>query len=172
MNDKITLRKATPDDLALLVHWEQQPHVLNAIPEGDWQWESELQRDPPWREQLIAELDGRPIGFVQIIDPAEEETHYWGDVGKNWRAIDIWIGNFRDLGKGYGTRIMNMVLEKCFAQKTVQGILIDPLARNTAVHRFYERLGFVFVEEQMMDDHLCRIYRLLRNQWKKHRNPA
>jgi hypothetical protein len=26
---------------------------------------------------LIAERDGRPLGIIQIIDPAAEETHYW-----------------------------------------------------------------------------------------------
>jgi aminoglycoside 6'-N-acetyltransferase len=32
------------------------------------------------------------IGFVQIIDPAREESHYWGDAPGGLRAIDIWIG--------------------------------------------------------------------------------
>ena len=50
------LRRATPDDLALLRHWDAQPHVIASDPNDDWQWETELHRDPPWREQLIAEL--------------------------------------------------------------------------------------------------------------------
>mgnify|MGYP003467119708 CR=1 FL=1 len=36
---------------------------------------------------------------MQIIDPALEESHYWGDIGPDLRAIDIWIGSPGDLGR-------------------------------------------------------------------------
>ena len=68
----LTLRPATIDDAPLLRRWDDEPHVLASDPNDDWQWETELRKTPPWREQLIAELDGVPIGFLQIIDPAEE----------------------------------------------------------------------------------------------------
>ena len=71
------LRPAAEGDLALLRHWDEQPHV-RAAGVDDWGWERELRRNPDWRELLIAEVDGRPIGFIQIIDPAREESHYWG----------------------------------------------------------------------------------------------
>ncbi|MEH2260794.1 hypothetical protein [Nostoc sp.] len=44
----------------------------------------ELDRNPDWREQLITQIEGRPIGFIQIINPAREESHYWGDVAIVW----------------------------------------------------------------------------------------
>jgi RimJ/RimL family protein N-acetyltransferase len=75
---------------------------------------------------------GRPIGFVQIIDPAREESHYWGDCEPNLRAIDIWIGEADCLNKGYGTQMMRLAIERCFADPSVTAILIDPLASNTA----------------------------------------
>jgi aminoglycoside 6'-N-acetyltransferase len=37
--------------------------------------------------------------MIQIIDPAQEETHYWGDVEAELRAIDIWIGEESDLDR-------------------------------------------------------------------------
>jgi aminoglycoside 6'-N-acetyltransferase len=92
----IRLREATIKDLALLKHWDQQPHVIQSDPNDDWHWEVELSRNPDWRDQLVAELNGRPIGFLQIIDPANEDSHYWGDVPENLRAIDIWIGEKED----------------------------------------------------------------------------
>ncbi|WP_308737902.1 GNAT family N-acetyltransferase [Nostoc sp. 'Peltigera membranacea cyanobiont' N6] len=90
---------------------------------------------------MIAQINGRPIGFVQIIDPAREESRYWGDVAPDLRAIDIWIGEETDLGKGYGTKMMQLALNRCFADPRVTTVLIDPLASNTRAHRFYERLG-------------------------------
>ncbi|MEM7769754.1 MAG: GNAT family N-acetyltransferase [Cyanobacteria bacterium P01_E01_bin.6] len=161
----IILRSATPDDLNLLRHWDEQPHVIASDPSDDWQWETELERTPAWREQLIAELDGRPIGCIQIIDPAREESHYWGEMAENLRAIDIWIGEATDLGKGYGTQMMQLALSRCFTVSSVTAVLIDPLASNTRAHRFYERFGFKFIEHRQFGDEACFVYRLTRADW-------
>jgi aminoglycoside 6'-N-acetyltransferase len=163
----ITLRAATIEDLPLLRHWDEQPHVVASDPNDDWGWETELEKNPDWREQLIAELDGRPLGFIQIIDPLREESRYWGDVEPNLRAIDIWIGEADDLGKGYGTEMMRQAIERCFASPEVTAIIIDPLASNTAAHRFYKRLGFKFVEERDFGEDHCFVFRLERGNWEK-----
>jgi len=158
----IELRPASIDDLELLRYWDTKQHVLDCDPDNEWDWEIELPRNPSWREQLVAELDGVPIGFVQIIDPYLEETHYWGEVEPNKRAIDIWIGEESNLNKGYGTTIMKLAIDRCFKDPQVDGILIDPLKSNTKAHRFYERLGFKFIEERSFDGDLCYIYELKR----------
>ncbi len=46
----INLRCATPADLALLQHWDEQPHVIDSDPNDDWHWDVELERAPDWRE--------------------------------------------------------------------------------------------------------------------------
>ena len=137
----LTLRPATPADVALLRRWD-------------------------WREQLIAEADGRPVGFVQIIDPRREDSHYWGEVPAGLRAVDLWIGEAGELNKGYGTRMMALALERCFAEPSVSAVLIDPLASNTRAHRFYERMGFRFVERRRFGDDACFVYRLDRAHWR------
>lgn len=116
----------------------------------------------------MAELDGRPLGFVQIIDPSAEETHYWGEVPTGLRAIDIWIGEADDLGKGYGTTMMQLAINRCFSVPSVNAILIDPLATNVRAHRFYERLGFRFVEQKRLgeDESDCFVFELKREDWK------
>jgi aminoglycoside 6'-N-acetyltransferase len=164
MTSAITLRHATIDDLTLLRRWDEEPHVLDAS-DDDWGWEHELTRTPPWREQLIAEIDGRPIGFIQIIDPALEDSHYWGDSPAGLRAIDIWIGDAADLGRGYGTEMMHLALERCFAPPEVCAVLIDPLFRNVRARRFYERLGFRFIERRSFGDDECAVYRIDRHGW-------
>lgn len=161
----MNLRPATPADLDLLQHWNEQLHVIAAAPNADWHWEEELDRTPAWREQLIAEIDNRAIGFIQIIDPAREESHYWGDVAENLRAIDIWIGEETDLGKGYGTKMMQLALAKCFADPSVAAVLVDPLVSNIRVHHFYERLGFRWVDRRQFDEDDCFIYCLNRADW-------
>ena len=49
---------------------------MDCDPDDEWNWEAELNRNPEWREQLVAESNGEPIGFIQIIDPFSEETFY------------------------------------------------------------------------------------------------
>ncbi len=162
----LRLRAAGPGDLALLRRWDEQPHVIASDPNSDWQWETDLCRDPDLREQLIAELDGRPIGFIEIIDPAREDSHYWGDVGENLRALDIWIGEPAYLSQGHGSEMLRQALERCFADEEVRAVLIDPLASNFRAHRFYRRHGFAPVGERRFGPDLCLVHRLEREAWR------
>jgi aminoglycoside 6'-N-acetyltransferase len=172
MEATLSLRPAVMTDLELLRRWDEAPHVVASDPNDDWGWETELDRSPEWREQLIAEVAGRAVGFVQIIDPQREESRYWGEVGENLRAIDLWIGDETDLGRGYGTRMMALALARCFADPGVAAVLIDPLASNVRAHRFYERLGFRFVGRRRFGKDECLVYRLNRSAYGAASPPA
>ncbi len=62
---------------------------------------------------------------------------------------------------------MQLALARCFADPTVTAVLIDPLADNTRAHRFYERMGFRFVERRRFNDDDCFVYRLNRTGWQR-----
>jgi aminoglycoside 6'-N-acetyltransferase len=79
----IELRKAGIEDLDVLKYWDKQEHVIASDPNDDWNWEYELTRNPEWREQLIAELDERPIGSLARVCNACEKSDY--DKKKNNR---------------------------------------------------------------------------------------
>ena len=168
MSARVALRLATLADAALLRRWDREPDVAASSGDDDSQdWEAELPRAVPWREFLIAEADGRPVGVLQIIDPAEEESHYWGaGVAPDLRAIDIWIGAAADRGRGLGTQIMHAALARCFADARVPAVLIDPLESNTRARRFYERLGFRAVGPRRFGNDDCIVYRLDRADWR------
>lgn len=164
------LRPAAPADLPLLQRWDAAPHVaaVSGDPDwNDWDWEGQLGRDVAWREMLIAEADGRPIGFVQIIDPAEEESRYWGDCARGLRAIDIWIGAPCDIRRGFGRRMMTLALARCFAEPAVSAVLVDPMAENAAAHRFYEAMGFRTVGPRSFGPDRCIVYSLERARWRE-----
>ena len=111
------LRPVKSSDIPLLQYWDSQPHVIEAS--GDdmpWDWGQELATDPDWRDLVIAEVAEKPIGVMQIIDPAEEETHYWGDVAAWLRAIDIWIGEKAFVCRGFGAQVMGLALQMCFRE--------------------------------------------------------
>ena len=163
----IQLRPATVADVSTLEYWDRQPHVMAASGADDEQdWCEEIAKAGGPQEVLMAEKGGARIGVVQIIDPALEVTHYWGDTELHQRALDIWIGEAVNLGRGYGTQMMTIALDRCFAPPDVTAVIIDPLTSNTRAHRFYQRLGFVPVEERVFGgtDH-CLIHRLGRGTW-------
>lgn len=158
------LRLASLADVPLLRHWDSQPHVREAVgPDaGRFDWAEEIPRDFAWREILIGQVSGRPVGVLVIIDPAEEESHYWGDCGPNLRAIDIWLGDAADLGRGYGSAMMRQALDRCFSVPAVTGVLVDPLTKNTRAHRFYRHLGFRPVERRVFGSDDCLVHRIER----------
>ncbi len=163
----IRLRPATPADIELLSYWDTQPHVVASTGDdevADWAEDIAL-ADDTW-EIWIAEEDGRPVGVVQVIDPARERTHYWGDCGEGLRAIDIWIGEEADLGRGIGTQMMRQVLDASFADPQVTAVLIDPLAANVRAQAFYARLGFDVVGPRRFGTDDCLVMRLERKAWR------
>lgn len=173
----VRLRPATLEDADLLASWDREPHVIACStddPEADIafggiEWREELADQSEVSFYRIAEVDGRPIGVMQIIDPHREPTHYWGEIAPNLRAMDIWIGPPDALNKGYGTQMMTLAIDQAFADPAVTAIVIDPLASNADAHRFYQRLGFEPVGRRMFDADDCLVHRLERRTWEDRR---
>ncbi len=173
--DTVTLRRAEPEDAELLARWDREPHVIACTtddPEAEVAfagavWTEEIATSSEHSFYLIAEVDGLPIGAMQLIDPHLEPTHYWGEIEPDLRALDIWIGEVDALSRGYGTQMMTQALDMCFADPAVTAVVIDPLNSNPDAHRFYQRLGFVPIARRLFngeDD--CLVHRLTRDAWR------
>ncbi len=160
----ITLRPATSADIPVLEAWDDEPVVAASDPNDDWDWAQTLAAEG--LENLIAELDGRPIGFIQITDLVHDASRYWGPPQPGFMAIDIWIGEEADRGKGHGKAMMQQAIARCFADPSIHTILIDPLQSNTDAIRFYERTGFRFVENRRFGDDDCAVHSLSRQGWE------
>lgn len=174
----LVLRPATLDDVPTLKAWDEEPHVIRSTTDDPNAenalegivWEDEIAAASDVSRYYIAELDGRPIGAMLIIDPKLEPTHYWGNAEPNQRALDIWIGEEKDLGRGYGEEMMRQAFALCFADPNVTKILIDPLASNTRAHKFYRRLGFTPVGRRLFNDESdCLVHELSRETWERSR---
>jgi aminoglycoside 6'-N-acetyltransferase len=176
----VTLRRATRDDAVWLDRWDEDPDVIacstddpNAtIAFENTDWAKELAAQSEYSEYFIGELDGRPIGAMQICDPHLEESHYWGEIAPNLRAIDIWIGAPADRGRGHGAAMMHLALDRCFADPRVTAVVIDPLASNVRAHEFYRRMGFKPIERRTFGDSDCLVHELTRAGWQRNRRGA
>lgn len=172
--NSVRLRPATPADAVLLHAWDREPHVISAVTDDptageafvDADWEQEIRDQSAVSYFLIGEENGRPVGAMQVIDPHLEPTHYWGEIGPNLRALDIWLGPADALGRGVGTAMMTLAINACFADDRVTAIVIDPLASNADAHRFYRRLGFRPTEQRMFGPDDCLVHRLERADWE------
>ncbi len=167
MTPRVALRPVRMSDAALLDRWDKDEAVIAANPHdaGASDWLTEIAADPDWRRFWIAEADGRPVGVLIDIDPAREETRYWGDCGPGLRAFDIWIGEADARGRGVGAAMMREAIRIAFADVAVEAIIIDPLYSNARAIRFYERIGFQPVERRMFDEDDCLVMRFDRSAW-------
>lgn len=176
----VRLRPATFSDQALLERWDEDEDVMSSsgndhrdtegvYANGYWTHELAIQSDV--YEYFIAEIEGeaqwRPIGALQIIDPHREPTHYWGEIEPGLRAVDIWLGEPGDRGRGYGELVMAAATERCFAEPAVTAIIIDPLNSNTRAHKFYQRVGFKPTHRQTFGYDDCLVHKLTRQDWRK-----
>lgn len=170
----VVLRPATLDDVPTLQAWDREPHVIACSSDrpdlevafDGIEWPEELAESSDISFYRIAEVDGRPIGVMQVCDPHLEPTHYWGEIEPNLRAMDIWIGPADALNRGYGTQMMTLAIDDAFADPAVSAVVIDPLNTNVDAHRFYRRLGFEIVGRRMFDEDDCLVMRLERAGWE------
>jgi aminoglycoside 6'-N-acetyltransferase len=160
----LTLRPATQADIPLLEAWDDEPVVVAADPNDDWEWPQTLAAIG--LENLMAELDGRLIGFIQITDLERDASHYWGEPQPGFMAIDIWIGEADARGQGHGRAMMAQAIARCFADPAIHTVLIDPLATNKDAIRFYEKMGFAFLEHRTFGADLCAVHHLTRAAWR------
>lgn len=63
--------------------------------------------------------------------------------------------------------MMVLALDRCFAEPSVKAVLVDPVPTNTRAHRFYERLGFRFLEQWELDGDKCMVFQITRTEWKR-----
>lgn len=172
----LRLRRARLADVPVLEQWDADAAVIAATSDdedterafGGLDWREELRADSEVSYHLIAEVDGRPVGAMQICDPRLEPTHYWGPIEPNLRAIDVWIGAESDRNQGYGKEMMRLAHARCFADPAVTAIVIDPLASNTRAIAFYQRLGYETVGRRTFGDDDCLVLTLTRHAWREH----
>jgi aminoglycoside 6'-N-acetyltransferase Ib len=92
----------------------------------------------------IAELDGRPTGFIQSYTPAAfHDDGWWLDEhDPTVRGIDQYLANADQLGQGLGSSMVRAFVAKLFQDPTVSRIQTDPAPTNARAIRAYEKAGF------------------------------
>lgn len=156
----VRLRGADLSDISTLRDWDAQPDRASwAGTDGPWDWDVELPREVDWQQMFIAEFEGTPIGFLQLLHTGHDPDRYWGSLSADgiW-AIDLWIGEQAQRGIGLGSSMMRLAIERLVVLGAA-AVLVDPLASNDAAHRFYRRHGFSEVGRYRFGDDDCLVLR-------------
>lgn len=144
-----------PADYALFVQWRNEPHV------AEW-WENDDDPTPTTLERVVAhygprtereadttscmiEFDGRPVGYTQF--------YRWGSFADEIRAmglelredafgIDIFVGAADVVGRGIGSRTVDVLSRFLFQEQGASQVAIVTAADNHRAQRAYEKAGF------------------------------
>jgi AacA4 family aminoglycoside N(6')-acetyltransferase len=148
---KVTFRPMHEQDLPMLQEWIGRPHVREwwAGDEADIGAGEFRARYLP---RVLAEdnvtpyivtMDGRPIGYAQSYVAMGSGDGWWEDItDPGVRGIDQFLCEASDLGKGLGTRMVEALVARLFADPAVTRIQTDPDPRNARAIRCYEKAGF------------------------------
>lgn len=142
-------RDLTREDFPLLARWLAEPHIARWWGAVDEELASiEGHMTSVEVRPMIAELDGRPIAYVQYYDPHLEQDHPYQDQPKGTLGIDISIGPPDLLGVGHGSAIVRQLVDALFAAGAPR-IVIDPDPDNVRAIRAYEKAGFRYLDSRI-----------------------
>jgi aminoglycoside 6'-N-acetyltransferase len=145
-------------DFALMARWRAMPHVR------EW-WDPD--EPPPTCEQVasrygsrthpsspttpgIIELDGRSVGYVQFYrwaSFADEAREMEVDFDDRTYGIDIHVGEEDALGKGVGTRTVELLCRHLTREHGATGFALTTEVGNLRAQRAYEKAGFTRVRQ-------------------------
>jgi hypothetical protein len=83
----------------------------------------------PWAEELIAEADGVPVGFMQLIGAAEE-THYWVQTWSPVRGRSTSGSARQSTVVGHRRGDDAARADRCFDVHGASAVLLDPRSDN------------------------------------------
>ncbi|WP_309083606.1 GNAT family N-acetyltransferase [Chelativorans sp.] len=134
-----SFRKATLDDLDMLMGWQSSPHV------GEW-WDSDEPYDEaeladPRVARWIVSIAERPFAFMQDYTVHGWADHHFAYLPKGSRGIDQYIGDPEMVGLGHGSAFISMRMQALF-DEGAPVIATDPHPDNARAIAVYKKLGF------------------------------
>ncbi|MEP6623771.1 MAG: GNAT family N-acetyltransferase [Acidimicrobiia bacterium] len=180
VDPEITFAALTLDDLALIRRWLNTPHVYEwwgvssgpdslGGPGDDAASEEQVYEkyapgvDPEaaGTQRYIITIDGRPVGLIQWYALADEPDYAAkiGEAASGGAGIDLFIGETDSVDRGLGPAVLDQfVVEIVFADATITRAIGAPHSDNARSCRAFEKAGFVFARDVMVEDGSERVH--------------
>lgn len=138
-NDNLVLRHATADDVQILCDWWSDGKIMahagfpNGVHTDYNNLMEKIKNETDISRRLIIEIDSNRVGEMsyRIEDEVAE--------------IGIKICDFEYQEKGYGTKVLKMLIRYLFKEMKVKKIILDTNLNNTRAQHVYEKIGFIKV---------------------------
>lgn len=139
----MTIRELHPSDLPLLGNWLSKEYIREYFGEPDnWLQEITLNLDDStWIHYYIVE-EIIPMGFFQYYDTDKAPEGVWSNEPIRTAGIDFLIGEESFLNKGYGVKILKIIIEEIKLKGFYEFIIADPDQRNAASVKVLQKCGF------------------------------
>lgn len=136
------IRDFKPSDLSIMRVWLEQDYIQKFW--GDPQdWINEISENisADWVKYFIVECDN-PIGFLQYYETDRAPQGDWSVEPIGTVGIDYLIGDREYLGKGYGFKIVHLLVDFIRSKNEYDYILADPIVENLSSKKVLEKNGF------------------------------
>lgn len=139
----ISFISLTPDDLPVLHHWLQQPHVREFWDDGDRTLNQVLTHYDRKNnvQRYFFTINQEPSGYIQSY-PINSQ-HAYAHVAlpqKTTIGMDYFIGNLSHLGRGFAHHVLGQFIRK--NASNVDRIVVDPDVNNAKAIHIYKCCGF------------------------------
>jgi len=157
----VSLRAATPDDIAWIDAQQRRPE-LAAVIYSDGPERLRASLSDPDRDLLIWAEQGSPAGFAILRGLARAD-----------RVVELLRLVVARPGQGIGARFLEALQEHVFARRGAHRMWLDHFEDNRRAARAYARAGFV--QEGVLREHALRatgergslvLMGLLRSEWE------
>jgi RimJ/RimL family protein N-acetyltransferase/N-acetylglutamate synthase-like GNAT family acetyltransferase len=136
------IREFKPEDLNMMRVWLEQTYIRNFWGDPlDWIKEITENISADWVKYFIVECD-TPIGFLQYYETDKAPQGDWSDEPIGTVGIDYLIGDIEYLGKGYGSKIVRLLVDFIKSKNEYDYIVADPIAENVSSIKVLENNGF------------------------------
>lgn len=136
------IRKFKYEDLNIMRVWLAQDYIQKYWGDPrDWTKEITENLDADWVKYFIVECD-MPIGFLQYYETDKAPQGEWSDEPIGTVGIDYLIGDIEYLGKGYGSKMLRLLVDFIRSKNEYDYIVADPIVQNVSSIKVLENNGF------------------------------
>lgn len=136
------IREFTPADLNIMRVWLEQDYIRKFWGDPqDWIKEIAEYISADWIKYFIVECN-TPIGFLQYYETDKAPHGEWSNEPIGTVGIDYLIGDIEYLGKGYGSKIVCLLIDVIKSKNKYDYIVADPIVENVSSIKVLENNGF------------------------------